>query len=129
MKNYYKILEVDPMASHEEIRDAYRKAVKKYHPDVSQVSNSEAMIREINEAYEILSDETSRQQYDNELKYTLTGGQAPTKQRASEGSYKKKGKRSRRDLGRRRRFLNGLSFPDCIPHLRDRAAHDGCDGL
>lgn len=71
MKNYYKILEIDPLASHEDIKHAYREMAKKYHPDVSKEENTEDIIREINEAYEVLSDENERRRYDLNLKYAL----------------------------------------------------------
>lgn len=65
MKNYYEILEVSKKASTEVIEKAYRVLVKKYHPD-SGVENQEK-IKEINEAYKVLSDDFLRNQYDNEL--------------------------------------------------------------
>ena len=71
MKNYYKILGVDPLSSKEDIKRAYRELAKKYHPDVSDLDNTEDLIREINEAYETLSDEDERRKYDLHLKYTI----------------------------------------------------------
>lgn len=65
MRNLYEILEVDEKASKEEIKRSYRKLAKKYHPDLNQ-GNEEASekFKEINLAYEVLSDETKRSQYD-----------------------------------------------------------------
>ena len=64
-KNYYDILGVDKNASAAEIKAAYRKLAMKYHPDRNQ-GNEEAAERfkEINEAHEVLSDETKRKNYD-----------------------------------------------------------------
>jgi curved DNA-binding protein len=63
-KDYYEILGVARTASQDEIRKAYRKLAKKYHPDVSKEKNSDARYREINEAYEVLKDPGKRNKYD-----------------------------------------------------------------
>nr|WP_158210468.1 DnaJ domain-containing protein [Myroides phaeus] len=65
MKDYYKIIGVSKTASIDEIKKAYKKLAFKYHPDVSTLSNSHEKFIEISEAYEILSDETKRKNYDN----------------------------------------------------------------
>lgn len=70
MKNYYEILEVNKKASKEVIEKAYKVLVKKYHPDRNQKqtkNNFEQKMKEINEAYEILSNDFLREQYDLEL--------------------------------------------------------------
>lgn len=70
MKNYYEILEVSQNASPEVIEKAYKTLVKKYHPDLQpqeEKANSENKIKEINEAYEILSDKLKKEKYDIEL--------------------------------------------------------------
>lgn len=63
--DYYKILEVDKKATEEEIKKAYRKLARKYHPDVNP-NNSEALkkFKEINEANEVLSNPENRKKYD-----------------------------------------------------------------
>ena len=65
--DYYKILGIEKTASQEEIRKAYRKLAKRYHPDLNK-ENQEAKERfqEINEANEILSDPEKRKKYDEE---------------------------------------------------------------
>lgn len=66
-KNYYQILEVDVNASFEVIEKAYKTLVKKYHPDLQENSlknDSEAKLKLINEAYEVLSNEKKRKNYD-----------------------------------------------------------------
>ena len=70
MKDYYGILEVNEKASQEIIEKAYKTLVKKYHPDLySSVEKREAerKLKDINEAYHILSDTFLRSQYDLEL--------------------------------------------------------------
>ncbi len=67
LKDYYKILEVFPTASSQEIKKSYRKLAFKYHPDQNPTNTfAEAHFREINEAYEILSHPARRRKYDEE---------------------------------------------------------------
>jgi len=63
-KDYYEILGVSRDATQEEIKQAYRRLVKKYHPDLNKDSGSEEKFKEITEAYEVLSDPEKRAQYD-----------------------------------------------------------------
>ena len=63
-KDYYEILGVKRGASQDDIRKAYRKLAKKFHPDVSKEKNADARYREINEAYEVLKDPDKRTKYD-----------------------------------------------------------------
>ncbi len=64
-KDYYKILGVDKNASEKEIRSAYRRLARKYHPDVNPGdAKAEERFKEINEAHEVLSDKVKRSKYD-----------------------------------------------------------------
>lgn len=69
-KNYYEILGVDKKASADELKAAYRKLAKKYHPDLytnasdAEKKNAEAKFKEINHAYDVLSDPDKRAAYD-----------------------------------------------------------------
>ena len=70
MSNLYEILEVSEKASKEVIDKAYHVLVKKYHPDLQQAEekkNAEEKMKEINEAYEVLSNEEKRKEYDISL--------------------------------------------------------------
>lgn len=62
--DYYKILQVDATAEPEVIEGAYRRLVKKYHPDVYKAPDADRRMQSINEAYEVLSDSAKRAQYD-----------------------------------------------------------------
>lgn len=66
-KDHYKTLGVTRKASAEEIKIAYRRLARKYHPDVSTESNAEMRFKEVNEAYEVLSDHKKKQTYDREF--------------------------------------------------------------
>lgn len=71
MNNYYDILEVSPKASKEIIEKAYKVLAKRYHPDLQQQDNkkeAEEKMKLINEAYEVLSDDEKRKEYDDKLK-------------------------------------------------------------
>jgi molecular chaperone DnaJ len=72
MKDYYKILGVSRDASQDDIKKAYRKLSKQFHPDVNPDGGDK--FKEIGEAYGVLSDETKRQQYDNPNPFSGGGG-------------------------------------------------------
>jgi len=64
-KDYYKILGIERSADEKQIKTAFRKLARKYHPDVNKDSNATVKFKEINEAYEVLSDPEKRQRYDS----------------------------------------------------------------
>jgi len=77
-KDYYKILGVDKKATEKDIRQAYRKLARKYHPDVNPGDKSaEDKFKEINEANEVLSDPEKRKKYDELSMYYQQYGRMP----------------------------------------------------
>jgi len=63
-RDYYEVLGIAKGSSDDEIKKAYRNLAKKYHPDVSTEKDAEAKFKEVQEAYDILSDQSKRAQYD-----------------------------------------------------------------
>ena len=73
-KDYYEVLGVSKTASEEEIKRAFRKLAKQYHPDVNKEAGAEEKFKEIGEAYAILSDPEKRRQYDQFGHTAFEGG-------------------------------------------------------
>ena len=63
-KDYYETLGVPRTATQDDIKQAYRKLARKYHPDVSKMADAESRFKEINEANEVLKDPEKRAAYD-----------------------------------------------------------------
>lgn len=73
MKNYYRILGVNPSATAEEVRRAYRVLARRYHPDVNPDSTAVDKFKDIAEAYRILGDSTQRSNYDMDFESSQRG--------------------------------------------------------
>ena len=76
-KDYYETLGVKRDATDAEIKSAYRKLARKFHPDVNKTKEAESKFKDINEAYEVLGDKQKRQRYDS-LGANWQGGQSYT---------------------------------------------------
>ena len=72
-KDYYKILGVSTDADLKAIKTAYRKLARKYHPDVSTEKDAEKQVKDVAEAYEVLSDEKKRAEFDQLRQYGSAG--------------------------------------------------------
>jgi len=83
-KDYYKTLGVERTASEDDIRKAYRKLARKYHPDVSKEADAQVRMRDINEANDVLRDKEKRAAYDALLDRVARGGHSGA---AGDGSF------------------------------------------
>ncbi len=86
LKNYYEILEVNVDADYDEIKSAYRKLARKYHPDINKSPDAIAIFKEISTAYETLYDKDKRNKYDilNGIFKTDTKNNNTSSQKAQE---------------------------------------------
>ena len=99
-KDYYKILQVHPTAEQEVIKAAYDKLARKYHPDTNKTPTANQRMKDINEAYEILSNIEKRRQYhkawlqtthiggDNSDRYTSPKSESTNKETSADSSSK-----------------------------------------
>ena len=87
-KDYYKTLGVAKTAKPAEIKTAYRKLARKYHPDANKGdSSAEERFKEISEAYSVLSDEKRRKEYDEARSMFPGGFRVPTGTRTGTGGF------------------------------------------
>jgi curved DNA-binding protein CbpA len=72
MKDYYRILGITPEADPKAIKAAYRQLARKYHPDTQTDESSEEKMKQINEAYAVLSDAKQRAKYDRRRRVVIS---------------------------------------------------------
>ncbi len=89
MKDYYELLGVARNATQKEIKSAYRKLALKWHPDRNKSPDAEQKFKEINQAYDVLSDEKKRQMYDQmgHSAYTSGGARAGGATQGGQGPF------------------------------------------
>jgi curved DNA-binding protein CbpA len=73
-RDYYEIMGLESKATSDDIKKAYRELAKKYHPDINRSATSEELFKLISEAYEVLSDDAKRKEYDLYRKFELGEG-------------------------------------------------------
>src|SRR5438270_9710945 len=87
-QDYYAVLGVPRTADEKQIKSAYRKLARKYHPDVNKDAGAEEQFKRVSEAYEVLSDTEKRAQYDKYgqawQQFQRNGGQGATGQSADD---------------------------------------------
>lgn len=87
-QDYYAVLGVPRTADEKQIKSAYRKLARKYHPDVNKETGAEEQFKRVSEAYDVLSDSEKRAQYDRYgqawQQYQRNGGQGSTGQNADD---------------------------------------------
>jgi curved DNA-binding protein len=124
-KDYYKILGVPRSASQDEIKTAFRKLARQYHPDVAKdKKGGEEKFKEINEAYEVLGDPQNRSKYDS---LGPDGGEAATGFRGPSGG-RGRGRRSPRGEEGVEFHFDGTGFSDFFEQFFGRSNRfDGAD--
>lgn len=106
MKDYYRILGVSEQAADKEIKAAYRKLAKQYHPDVVQDDAEKTQrMYEIQEAYECLGDEESRKEYDKARMQNYSGHQAGKRRSENNNEREEKDGQPVPDMSQFERFF------------------------
>lgn len=86
-KDYYKIMGLDSSASPEDIKRAYRKLARKYHPDVSKEAKAEEKFKELGEAYEVLRDPEKKKKYDQYGAYWKEQAERPSQSQSNHAHH------------------------------------------
>lgn len=92
MKDYYSILKVRQTASAGEIKKSYRLLVQQFHPDVNPDPTAHEMIKEINEAYDVLGDEVKRKEYNFRLANPFFTEEVPQPPPHRDPAYRSRGR-------------------------------------
>ena len=88
MADYYSVLGIDKGAEQKDIRQAFRRLARRYHPDLNQDdADAEARFKEVNEAYEVLSDSDSRRKYDAHGDQWKRADEIEAQRRAARNAY------------------------------------------
>ena len=132
-KNYYDILQINQNASPEIIEKAYKTLAKKYHPDLQEESNkkeAEEILKEINEAYEILSNPEKKALYDQNLKdetisnINLNSFNSTTNENPETDINQKKFNEIRKEQQELEYKRQQLQYQEQMEQARQKAYHD-----
>ena len=132
-KNYYDILQINQNASPEIIEKAYKTLAKKYHPDLQEESNkkeAEEILKEINEAYEILSNPEKKALYDQNLKdetisnINLNSFNSTTNENPETDINQKKFDEIRKEQQELEYKRQQLQYQEQMEQARQKAYHD-----
>lgn len=115
--DYYKVLGVSPNANQEEIKKAFRKQALMHHPDTAKNEESNTIFLQLQEAYNALSDEKSKEEYDKTHKLYFGTNEGIDAYKKNQENFKKHGYRGREDLAnnestRNWNILNNLTKKD-----------------
>ena len=77
-RDLYEILGVSETATRDDLTKAYRRLARKYHPDVNKSPDAKTKMQEVSAAYDVLSDDSKRREYDEQRKYGAAGSQRPS---------------------------------------------------
>ena len=131
-KNYYDILQINQNASPEIIEKAYKTLAKKYHPDLQEENNkkeAEEILKEINEAYEILSNSDKKALYDQNLKNETISSNINLN--SFNTTYNKNSQPNQEDIDRIKKEQQELEYKrqqlqyqEQIENARQKAYHD-----
>lgn len=132
--NYYKVLGVEPDASTDEIRDAYRLRAKEWHPDMNvgktkeQIRLCHSKMSELNEAHKILAEPTLRAEHDARIKEDLKGSTKGGTHIGS-GYQGSESYRAAKRAAQREADVQFSQFLDDAAHVAVGAANVGCLGV
>lgn len=121
-KDYYKTLGLPSTAGKAEIKKAFHSLAKKYHPDSND--GKEVMFKEVNEAYQVLSSERTKKDYDDARKSNTTSGQAQQQQHpySRSGTHSSSHQSSQRNTYRGYQNQQGGDWSD--PSVREKIMQD-----
>ena len=125
MSNYYEILEVERTATEKDIKSAYRKLAKKWHPDTTQFDKDYAAVKfkEITNAYNVLSDAEARKNYDYNLDYEVRQREETRRrEQARREAEARRREQARQEAERRRQEQERIWEEERRQQVRDKQA-------
>lgn len=126
-KNYYRILEIPTEATEEQVKIAYRRLVKRWHPDLNGGSiESQEKLKEVNEAYEVLSDVTARYMYNETIQVNEQTPMTASGKAKTESKEDQRRKEKVRDVYESRSTSSEKYYSD-FEKIIEEYKNDRCD--